>query len=258
MKTLYKITILISLLTVLTSCGFKVVDTGQRGVKVRFGKVTGEPLEEGIYFYNPLTTSIKGLSVREKKYEGTTNCYSKDAQIIEVKYTVNISPQASEIHNIYKEVGRYWENVLIKQVLEGNIKEVTGMYIAVELIEKRQAITEELVTLLKKELSAKRINLISFELNDMDFDNQFEEAVKRKVIAVEQAKEAKNKTVRVKEEATQKIIEAKAEAESMTIRSKALSQNKGLVEYEAVQKWDGKLPQYMMGGATPFINLKGK
>jgi regulator of protease activity HflC (stomatin/prohibitin superfamily) len=78
------------------------------------------------------------------------------------------------------------------------------------------------------------------------------------VIAVEQAKEAQNKTVRVKEEATQKIIEAKAEAESMSIRTKALSANKGLIQYEAVQKWDGRLPQYMMGDSVPFINLKNK
>lgn len=241
-----------------TSCGFKVVDTGSRGVKVRFGKVTGEPLEEGIYFYNPITSSIKSLSVRETKYEGTTNCYSKDAQIIEVKYTVNIKPVSSEIHNIYKEVGKYWASVLLKQVLEGNIKEVTGKYTAVNLIEKRQAATDELSQKLKDELAAKRIELLSFELNDMDFDDQFEQAVKKKVIAVEQAKEAKNKTVRVKEEATQKIIAAKAEAESMSIRTKALSANKGLIEYEAVQKWDGKLPQYMMGSSVPFINLKGK
>ena len=29
-----------------------------------------------------------------------------------------------------------------------------------------------------------------------------------------------------------------------------------LLENEAVQKWDGKLPTYMMGNSTPFINLK--
>ena len=39
---------------------------------------------------------------------------------------------------------------------------------------------------------------------------------------------------------------------------KALTQNKALVEYEAVKKWDGKLPEYMMGGAMPFINLAAK
>ena len=51
-------------------------------------------------------------------------------------------------------------------------------------------------------------------------------------------------------------MSAQAEAESMRIRSQALSQNKSLVEYEAVQKWDGKLPVNMYGSAPiPFINL---
>ena len=48
---------------------------------------------------------------------------------------------------------------------------------------------------------------------------------------------------------------AKAEAESMRIRAQALAQNKNLVEYEAVQKWNGALPTYT-GGAMPFIQVK--
>ncbi len=60
----------------------------------------------------------------------------------------------------------------------------------------------------------------------------------------------------MEENAKQQVIAAKAEAESMTIRSQALSQNKGLVEYEAVQKWDGKMPQYMLGNGTmPFVSI---
>ena len=44
----------------------------------------------------------------------------------------------------------------------------------------------------------------------------------------------------------------------MKIRATALTQNKALVEYEAVKKWDGKMPQYMMGNSVPFINIKQK
>ena len=44
----------------------------------------------------------------------------------------------------------------------------------------------------------------------------------------------------------------------MAIRAQALTQNKALVEYEAVKKWDGKLPEYMLGGSVPFINLNTK
>ena len=44
----------------------------------------------------------------------------------------------------------------------------------------------------------------------------------------------------------------------MEIKSEALSKNKGLTEYEAVQRWDGRLPQYMLGNSVPFVNLGGK
>ena len=42
------------------------------------------------------------------------------------------------------------------------------------------------------------------------------------------------------------------------IRAQALSENKSLVEWEAVQKWNGILPTYMLGGTTPFINVTPK
>jgi len=53
------------------------------------------------------------------------------------------------------------------------------------------------------------------------------------------------------------ITEAQAHAESMRIKANALKTNRSLIEYEAIQKWDGNLPQFMMGsgGAVPFINL---
>lgn len=41
----------------------------------------------------------------------------------------------------------------------------------------------------------------------------------------------------------------------MEIKAEVLAKNKGLTEYEAVQKWDGHLPQYMLGNSVPMINL---
>lgn len=250
-----KYSVLILSLLFLSGCGIHVVETGNRGIKVRFGEVIGDPLPEGLYLYNPVTTSIKELNVREVKQSATTNVYSKDAQVVEVSYTVNFRPDASKITQLYKEVGYDWSDVLVRQILEGNIKEVSGKYAAVDLIEKRQEYGNQIIEELSNEFKKKKIELISFEINDMNFDDDFETAVKNKVIAVEQAKEAQNRTVKIKEEADQKIIAATAEAESMRIRSQALKENKGLVEYEAVQKWDGKLPQQMFGNAVPFINL---
>lgn len=43
----------------------------------------------------------------------------------------------------------------------------------------------------------------------------------------------------------------------MSVRAAALEKNPKLVDYAAVEKWNGVLPQTMMGGgAVPFINLQ--
>ena len=51
-------------------------------------------------------------------------------------------------------------------------------------------------------------------------------------------------------------LKTPAEAEAMRIKATALERNQKLVEYEAVQKWNGELPEYMGSGAVPFLNLK--
>lgn len=53
------------------------------------------------------------------------------------------------------------------------------------------------------------------------------------------------------------LIRAEAEAKSIQIRGEALRNNPGLVELSAVEKWNGQLPTYMMGGQTlPFLQIK--
>ena len=92
-------------------------------------------------------------------------------------------------------------------------------------------------------------------LNNVEYTDAFERAIEAKVVATQKAEEARNRTAEVQEEAKQKVLAAEAEAKSMAIRSEALSKNQNLVMYEAVQKWDGKLPVNIYGSApTPFIN----
>ena len=60
---------------------------------------------------------------------------------------------------------------------------------------------------------------------------------------------------RIKIEAEQQIATARAEAE--TLRLKNVSVSPLMIQLNAIDKWDGKLPQYMLGGnSVPFINIK--
>jgi regulator of protease activity HflC (stomatin/prohibitin superfamily) len=74
---------------------------------------------------------------------------------------------------------------------------------------------------------------------------------------VEQAKaEAEKVRQTASGEADGKLIIATAEAKAIRIKADALAQNAKLVEWSAIEKWDGHMPQ-ITGGSVPFVNIPG-
>ena len=249
---------LLFLSLLVTSCGFEVVDTGRRGVLTRFGKVTGEPLDEGLHFYNPITSNIVELSVREEKIEDNTLAFTRDTQTVAISYSLTFNPSPTKIGVLYQNLGREWADKIVKPLVLQSVKDVVGQYVADDLVSKREEARAKSFEELKANLAQRDVAVTQLAFTNLDFDDAYEKAVEAKVVAIQNAARAKNATVEVEEQARQKVIAAQAEAKSMQIRSEALSQNKSLVEYEAVQKWDGKLPSYMMGNSVPFINMSAK
>lgn len=253
-----KVFALVFLAQMLTACGCEVVDTGHRGIKTNYGKIKGEPLGEGLQWYNPITENIVELSVREEKIEGKTSAFTRDTQTVEITYALTFAPNPAKIGELYRTLGAEWEGKIVAPIVLQSIKDVVGRIIADDLVMKREEARAKAFEELRTTLAARDVTVTQLAFTNLDFDDAYEKAVEAKVVAVQKAAEAKNKTVEVEEQARQKIIAAEAEAKSMQIRTQALSQNKGLVDYEAVQKWDGKLPTQMFGGAIPFINVAGK
>jgi regulator of protease activity HflC (stomatin/prohibitin superfamily) len=236
--------------------GIKVVDTGHRGIETRFGKVVGESLPEGIYFFNPITNTIVEMDTRVQRQDGETDTYTRDVQQAAIKYTLNYRLQQNAAHLMYRDIGRDWEQKLIPQVVLGTLKEVVGKWDAVDLISNRDKAASTAFDAIRQNLSERNVEISRFEITDIAFTREFENSVEQKVIAQQKAIEEQNRTKQIEEQARQKVLSAEAEAKSIQIRAQALERNAKLVEWEAVQKWNGVLPQYMLGGgATPFINL---
>lgn len=241
----------------LTGC-FEIVDTGHRGVKVVYGKVEPVSLEEGFYWYNPFTSSIKEMNVQVQKYDVETQAYTRDVQQGKLHIVVNYNLEKTKVHEMLENVGVDWEDRLIPQAVNGTVKAVIGKWDAVDLIANRSKAQEEIQTMLTDALTSRDIHVTRVEVANIDYSDEFEKAVEAKVTAIQLAEQEKNKTVQIQEQAKQQVISAKAQAESMQIRAQALTQNKALVEYEAVQKWNGVLPVYVLGNTTPFINLNNQ
>jgi regulator of protease activity HflC (stomatin/prohibitin superfamily) len=255
--------------TVVTSCSATKVDTGHVGLKVRFGKVVEGPLPANLYFVNPFTTDMVQMDTRVQKWESKTQAYTKDVQQAGVDFVLNYSLDPRQVSVVYQTVGIQWGEKLVGQVVIEEIKREIGQHEAVNLVAQRAIAARTIEANVTKLLAAKNVVVSGLQLTNIDYSDEFEHAVEAKVVAQQNAIQEQNRTVQVREKATQQIetakgnaeatvLNAKAEAESIRIRANALEANAKLVEWEAVQKWDGKLPVYSMGGAVPFINLNGK
>jgi regulator of protease activity HflC (stomatin/prohibitin superfamily) len=256
-------------MVMLVSCSMTTVDTGHRGVKVRFGEVIGEGLSEGLYFVNPLTTDIRNIDTRVQSWNANTQAYTRDVQQATLQFVLNYRLDPTKAHVVFQQVGADWAAKLIGQVVLEEMKREVGQHEAVDLISQRDTAARTIETNVTALLARRNVIVTGFQLTNIDYTNEFEHAVEAKVIAQQNAIEEQNRTVQVREKANQQIetakgnaestiLNAKAEAESIEIRARALERNAKLVEWEAVQKWNGTLPQYMMGNTVPFINVPGK
>ena len=246
--------ILVGLLTSFSGC--TQVNTGHRGVKTRFGRVVSESLPEGLYFYNPITTKIASVDTRLRAYSVRTEAYTKDMQVAVVILTINFNVQREKAHLLFAEIGRYYEEIAIQPRIVGALKNIFGTMEADQIISNRANVELSIKELLNHELSNIHIDVQSVMLSDIEYSKEFDKANEDKQVAVQHAAAARNRTVQIQEEAKQVIIKAEAEAKAMQIKTEALSKNQGLVAYEAVQKWDGKLPNVMSGDAPlPFFEV---
>lgn len=250
---------LIYVVSAMVIAGCSQINPGEAGFETQWGKIEDqEILKEGLHFYCIIGGNIIKYDCKNQNVRFKTEQYTKDIQQADTEISVTFHLDPNSIKTIHSNTGMDYSDKLIQPAVIGCAKDVFGKWNATDVIGKREEATELIATGLKEKLKPYGIYITMVEILDISFKSKFEDAVEAKQIAEQDANRAKNLTVKIKEEAEQKIIAAQAEAKAMEVRAKALESNKSLVEYEAVMKWNGVLPQYMMGNSVPFINLSGK
>ena len=140
--------------------------------------------------------------------------------------------------------------ILVSQpAIQEAIKASTAKYTAEELITKRPLVKDSIDTSLKEKLSPYGIIAETAYITDFKFSVQFSTAIESKVTAVQLAQKAENDLRRIEIEAQQRVAQAEGEAKAISIQSQALNQNPQYINLQAVLKWDGILPNFLiMGG----------
>lgn len=252
--------VLVPILLICGVCGCSQVKTGQAGMKVCFGEITSKkPLDEGLYFYWPWM-SLVSYDCRNQKIEVEQETFTKDVQYSKVKLAVTYSLDKSKVIELHKNTGPQYAAIVLEPAIVGSLKDIFGNWEADQIMANRPKIIESIDKELSPRAASYGILIKQIQLINIDFSDEFEKAVESKQIAVQRATEAKNRTQQIEEESKQKLITAKADAEAMEIKAKALEKNKSVLLIDFINKWNGKMPDYLAlspsGAAIPTLDVK--
>lgn len=252
----YPIVAFIALLLFLFLWPFVQIGTGERGVVLHFGAYNGEVLDQGLKWRTPILTDVVKINVQVQAAQAEASAASKDLNNVTAQLTVNFHVDHDRVGELYQNIGLNYADKVIFPAIQEAVKATTAKYTAEELVTKREAVKQDALVVLRERLQKSYIVVDDLSITNFEFSQSFNQAIEAKVTAEQDALAAKNKLEQVKFEAQQKIETAKADAESIKIQAQALAQNQELVKLKAVEKWDGKLPQYMTGVApVPFVDV---
>ena len=237
------------------------VGAGEQGVLLKFGAVTGEIKDEGLYFKVPFMHQVVLMSTQIQKYTATATSSSKDLQVVSTEVTLNYQLNATQVGEIYRTMRRQYESRIIQPYIQEAVKSVTANYNAEELITQRPAVKSELQNFVTERLAPLGMNVVELSITDFQFSATFQQAIEAKVTAVQQALEAENALVRVEFEAEQEIAKARAEAKGLELQKAQVTPQlirlrQIEVQRAAVNKWNGVMPQVVTsGGPVPMLDV---
>ncbi|MBI2340160.1 MAG: prohibitin family protein, partial [Deltaproteobacteria bacterium] len=243
---------IVILFLVFTLSPFVQINPGERGVVTRFGAVQDEVMGEGLHFRIPIVEKVVSVDVKTQKLEVDAPSYSKDLQNVETKIALNFHLEPNAVQKLWQEIGSDYEFRIIAPAIQESVKAATAQFTAAELIVERPRVKDEIMQALITRLGPRHITVDDFSIINFDFADSYEDAVEQKQVAQQNALKAENDLKRIQIEAEQRIAQAKAEAEAIRIQTEALRENQNLIKLEAVKKWNGVLPQYMLGDSVPL------
>lgn len=159
----------------------------------------------------------------------------------------------------------YWlEENVIKPKLKSALALTTSQYTPIQVYStSREEIQEKCRERMKKDIQTYHLILEQIDIREVYYNSDYEEAINKKKLEeqkvltlTEITKQKRELNEQAEIEKNIKIIQAQGEAEALKIKGQSVASNPKIVELEWINKWDGKLPNYMLGnGQGIMLNM---
>ena len=255
------------ILCLLFSFSFTIIPTGYTGVRVTFGQVEEQTLNNGFNFQIPFVQEIVLVNNKQqdiKFYDNPISSETSERNTVNfqgITVTYQINPQKSAW--IFANVTNY-EAGLVNESLVASAIKTTSKTLSPNDCTNRSIIEPKAKENIQKSLDEKYgtevVYVNKVVINDASFDSEYDEKIAKKQQAqidyeTQQIENKKNiekaeadaavTKTNAQAKADAKVIEAQAEADANKLISDSIDEN--VLRNRYYDKWDGKLPTTIVG-----------
>lgn len=181
---------------------------------------------------------------------GTTS----DMQDVYTQFTLNYQISKKNASEIYKTIGKEYENTVIVAQTNNTVKSVLAKYAATELVSSRSEVAAAIEKELENVLSKYDIEVVDTAIENLTFSDEFNDSIEQKVIAEQNLERAKTEqeklNLEVEQEAKRKIAEAEGTAKANAILTESISND--ILQKNMIDKWNGELPKVVGNSSNVF------
>lgn len=249
-----------------------IIPTGYTGVKTSFGQVQENAVQSGkLNVCVPFVQSIRKINNKQQdkhieaqvwgEASDKTPVYASDVIV-----TYQVLPEKSAwLYANVSDISNLVSNELVASAIKSAMTELSPNEVTTR--SKIEPLAQQkLAESLDEKYSEGAVFINKVVINDMDFEDAYNDAIQQKSIAQQNADKQKieNEAAIAKAEADKQVaitnaeaeakkteIAAEAQAEANRKISDSLSDN--LIEYQKIEKWDGKLPT--VSGGNALVNV---
>ena len=274
-KRLAAVTILVTLLlgavilfiTWISSINF--IEDGTVGVVRRFGEITEVITPGGWNVRWSWWHSIEIYDVRIQEVDLVINTYTRDAQNIQGRVSIQYHIIAGAASEIAREFGPLDQlESMLHAMLITATQDTFALKTAMELVEHRAELPGEIFGRVRPLQSNFHVMVTNVAIEELQFTDAFRQAVDQRVVADQRLMQAEidAETARVQAqlaldvarlEAEAVLVAARADAESLVIMQEAWGElgtevRSVMIQQLAIEVWDGVLPRVVVSGDSGF------
>lgn len=276
--------IVVLVIFVVMFASLTTIHPGHVGVSVKKcggGGVSPDPIPTGYYWRSlfceevvEYPTSVQTLVLSKSAHEGraedeSITVTSSEGLPVSLDVSLSFTLDPAKVPGIYTKFRNdiaFIAHNFVRQTIREGVQSVFAQFTAEQLYStKREGSRVDVQKFLTDRLGQEGFNIQQFTINETRVPDAVVQAINAKVAMIQESQKAEAEVRKTEAVAKQRVAQAQGEAEAKKLtadaeayfnKTVAASITEEFVQYKALEKWNGELPQMMGGnGAVPFINV---